>query len=265
MKINNKYFKYGIFSVILIIIVPIFVDFLIIGNNLPSNIKNTDWTVFLGSYIGALIGSITTLIGVIITLNFTREETNENRRLSLVPYLVYFMHEKRLETKHDIHILHIVDKNENTYVNTTVSIKNLGMGPLLNLRIYNMSYNKKSLDNNELSSQNSILEKDSEWLMLIDLRIRLDEIKNETLIKTPPGSLTEYVPPLDIKGNGILSFNIGYEDLIGNKYEQDIEITMLIGCENKPNRIEWEYSTPELRLSKIGESRIIGKKSRIVN
>ncbi|MGO1370922.1 MAG: hypothetical protein ACTHVE_03610 [Senegalia sp. (in: firmicutes)] len=81
MKVNNTYIKWGTVSILVILIIPILIDYLIIGNNFPSNINDSDWMSFFGSYIGSLIGAFVTLIGLIITLNFTRKQNNEERRL----------------------------------------------------------------------------------------------------------------------------------------------------------------------------------------
>lgn len=279
VKANKKYLKYGLLALILTIIVPLFLDFFIIGNSFPSNISNSDWIIFLGSYLGSLIGSFTTLIGIIITLNFTRKQvnydrefsqkqiaeerdfiltqTNEDRRLSLAPYLKYTIIQERtlLDCEYDIDLLHIVDRNYNTYVNTTIKIKNIGMGPVLDFKIYNITFNKELLGFT-IDVENNILEKNLEWFMLIDIRIFLDEIKNETLIKMPPNSLFEYSPATAGK-SGNLFFNIGYTDLVNNKYEQDIEVHMTDGCECKDNK--WEYIKPILRLYRVGKSKIVNQ------
>lgn len=256
MKHSKRYIyiKYGILIFILIIIIPIFMDLFIIGNDVPSNIDNGDWVTFLGSYIGSIIGAITTLIGIMITLDFTRKQTNEERRLEFAPYLKFTMKEKTfIDKKHDIHIYHIIDDDDTTYVNTTISLKNIGKGPLLDLSIYNITYKDKAFSYT-IDGSNDILESGSEFFMLIDLRLRLDEIKNEMLVKNSPGSLTEYSPPPDcLQKGGVLSLNIGYKDIMLNQYEQDIEITMVMACESKPNEIGYKYCKPELFLTKVGK------------
>lgn len=255
MKLNKKYIIFILFILIIISIVPICVDYLIIGNGFPSNVDNSDWVAFLGSYIGALIGAFTTLVGLVITINFTRKQTNEDRRLALAPYLKYDMYKQvALDKKHDISILHVIDNNENVYVNCSVAIKNVGMGVLIDFKIYNITYDDKSLG---YTIQGDCLEKNAEWLMLIDIRLRLDEIKDETLIKNPPDCLNEYSPPTNCRKGGILFFTVGYRDIIGNKYEQDIKIEMAIGYISKTGKLGWEYTKPELRIFSIGKSRIV--------
>ena len=269
---KSKYLKYGIILLLIILVLPLFIDLCIFGNSFPSNLKNSEWAGFLGSYIGALIGSIVTLLGIGITLKFTREEatrdrefqqqqTNEDRRLSLAPYLKYTMCKKTLlKEKHDIDIFYIIDDNENTFVNATIELKNIGMGALLDLKVYDITFKNIEIKY-ELNSVYEILEKGSQWLMLIDLRLRLDEIKDESIIENkevPIGSLYRYSPPPEYKNKGgNLSFKIQYKDLIGNQYEQDIEIYMSISLEGSDGGTKWKYSEPTLSIHKVGKSKVI--------
>lgn len=281
MKFNRKYIKYAILALILIIIVPLGIDFLIIGNKFPSNLSNSDWVVFLGSYIGSIIGSLATLVGILITIKFTRDQTIkdreivlkqtvdarnfilkqsiEDRRLSIAPYLKFTMLKNTLpDSKHDMTILYVPDDNENTYANATITIKNVGIGPLLNFKVFNITYNSEII-NMTIDGRNDVLEKNSEWLMMIDIRLRLDEIKNDRLIKVSRCSSEKYRPSPECPQSTVLIFTIGYEDLIGNKYEQDIKITIDIACESKDGGITWKYLEPSLYLTSIGKSKIINK------
>ena len=52
-------------AIMIILIIPVLMDYLILGNNVPSNIGNDVWAGFLGSYIGG----IATLLAVFITIN----------------------------------------------------------------------------------------------------------------------------------------------------------------------------------------------------
>ena len=67
-KVNLKYIGLGVVFVLLVVGIPVIMDKYIIGNNVPSNIDNSDWVSFLGSYIGAVLGGIFTFIGIKITL-----------------------------------------------------------------------------------------------------------------------------------------------------------------------------------------------------
>ena len=79
---------------IVIIAVPLLMDTFILGNDFPSNISNSDWAGFIGSYIGG----IATIVAVVITIVYTNRENRnraasaevekrEERRKSIKPYL----------------------------------------------------------------------------------------------------------------------------------------------------------------------------------
>ena len=81
-------------AIILIIGVPVALDWLIIGNDIPSNISNSDWIGFLSGYIGAIIGGVVSLIGVSMSIIFTKqqlmvskEQYEEQKRLNNLPSL----------------------------------------------------------------------------------------------------------------------------------------------------------------------------------
>ena len=40
---NNRYLKYFIIAIPIIIVVPLIIDWFIIGNSFPSHISNSDW------------------------------------------------------------------------------------------------------------------------------------------------------------------------------------------------------------------------------
>lgn len=129
------------------------------------------------------------------------------------------------------------------------------MGLLLDLKVYDLAFNNVDIGY-ILDAQNDALERNSQWLMLIDLRLRLDKIKSEGLRENLPGSLVKYSPSHEyLKSDGILSFKSGYADLIKNWYEQCIEISMSIHCISEGHEIKWKYGTPTLRL----KSNIINK------
>ena len=79
---------------VVLILIPLLMDGLILGNKFPSNISNDTWAGFFGSYIGG----IATMLAVYVTIadnnrkakEQREEEANrekEQRRLSIKPYL----------------------------------------------------------------------------------------------------------------------------------------------------------------------------------
>jgi hypothetical protein len=62
---------------IIIIVLPIIIDKTIIGSRVPSNISNTEWVSFLGSYMGSIIGSIGTIAGVYLAIKLNKKKELE--------------------------------------------------------------------------------------------------------------------------------------------------------------------------------------------
>lgn len=79
---------YVTISVAIILLLPVAMDWLIIGNSIPSNISNSDWVAFLGSYIGAILGAVVSLVGIIITIQYTNKQNQLERELQVRPYCV---------------------------------------------------------------------------------------------------------------------------------------------------------------------------------
>lgn len=254
--------------IITVVLIPIAIDKLIIANNYPSNISNENWVSFLGGYCGAIISSISTIVGVFITIEYTRKEAqkdrelamkqeNENRRLQIAPYLKYTQCKTLFKEKHDINILYVPDDNDNTFINTTILIKNVGMGPILNLGITSLKFNNSELGYT-LASQD-IIEKNEEIKMLIDFRFRLEHINQKELIKNPENFIHKYSVPDKYKRGGKLELLIEYNDLLQNTYKQKIIINLSIGFEADKDEKEWKYSEPSFSLVDIGKTKLIYK------
>ena len=94
VKATNKRKKVILIAItvfiIIVIGVPLFIDWIIIGNSFPSNIDNSDWVGFFGGYIGAVLGGCISLIGIYWTIKFTREENRADREIHLTFMLIIY-------------------------------------------------------------------------------------------------------------------------------------------------------------------------------
>lgn len=73
--------RMGLLSIIIggvIVLFPIIMDKFIIGSNISSNISNSEWVGFLGSYIGSIIGTIGTIGGIYLTIKLDKEKEIED-------------------------------------------------------------------------------------------------------------------------------------------------------------------------------------------
>ncbi|AWK51621.1 hypothetical protein DIC82_11560 [Clostridium beijerinckii] len=71
-KKNNLFI--AVLITIILIAIPILLDKFIIGNNWPSNISNSEWVSFLGSYLGGLFGGVLSIAGVFITIRYYKQQ-----------------------------------------------------------------------------------------------------------------------------------------------------------------------------------------------
>lgn len=87
MKKIGKYIFLGAIGVCGIIILPILLDCFVFKNNIPSGVSNDAWAGFLGSYTGAIIGAITTLLVVKLEINNDKRSRKDEEINKLRPYL----------------------------------------------------------------------------------------------------------------------------------------------------------------------------------
>ncbi|MBQ3165673.1 MAG: hypothetical protein IJC02_14280 [Lachnospiraceae bacterium] len=123
-------------SLIFIVLLPLAIDWLIIGNEFPSNIGNSDWVGFFGGYIGAIIGAVVSLIGIIITIRYTNEQNKRDRELQVRPYcsIRYVYDDKLVGTKKILGTLPIgcePQSNNGPRYDSIIYIKNVGLGPAI--------------------------------------------------------------------------------------------------------------------------------------
>ncbi|AQR98127.1 hypothetical protein [Clostridium saccharoperbutylacetonicum] len=246
-----------LFIAIGIILIPFILDNLYSTRVYDSHLTSSEWSSFNGGYIGAILGGIFTLTGIGITINFTREQAkkdrefqreqaNEDRRLTIAPYLKYSMKDNTSVKIEECQIeIDYWEQNDNICMTRLMELKNIGVGALLELRVYDVTF--KGIKVNCYSGvEYDTLEKESQWYILIDFRFRLDETKSksEALVECS-------------KRDGTLLFKIGYKDLLGNQYEQEIEMSVTIELISNYDNTRWEYSEPGLTLNKVSKCKII--------
>jgi len=77
---------YASFAVFVVVGIPFLIDWIIIGNQFPSHIQNSEWVSFFGGYIGAIIGGVISLLGIYFTIRFTQNQNRIDRELQIRPY-----------------------------------------------------------------------------------------------------------------------------------------------------------------------------------
>ena len=122
--------------IVILALIPFVMDWIIIGSNFPSNINNSDWVGFLGSYIGAVLGALVSLAGIIITIKYTNEQNKLDRELQIRPYCsIRYVHDSKLVgTNKILGALPIEcepSKNNGPKHVSILYIKNIGLGPAI--------------------------------------------------------------------------------------------------------------------------------------
>lgn len=223
-----------ILIIILFISVPLFIDHCIIGNKFPSNIENSDWVSFLGNYIGAF----STLIGIWWTIRFTREQAKkdrelakeqalEERRFQNEPKLLVNL-ENKIQTcikeNVELHLYYDGDKDNNNII-IFLLLKNIGLGPAINIKITNIKYKDKKLNT---IYQFSGLDISKEIIIKMNISMCLEGInEGEKPLKKWEGPFKSR-SEISHNKSGNLEFNIEYSDLFGDSYYYRINVKSLI-------------------------------------
>lgn len=235
---NNRYLKYFIIAIPIIIVVPLIIDWFIIGNSFPSHISNSDWVVFLGGYIGALTSSAISLSGIIMTIRFTREQNRADRELQIRPYFDIKIINPVIEENRLGNIIILIDNNTSESKKTNdkgIKLKNVGTGPAINIRFaievdglncpYTGEYNITNLTNTTNS-----LRPDEEGVAqfviyqsipgLCEDNVVCAQDQSECKYRLSNKDRAKYVLPAAF----IIVLKLKYEDLLGNTFIQTIDL-----------------------------------------
>ena len=150
---------------------PLVLDNCIIGNSFPSNVSNSEWISFFGSYYGAILGGILSLLGIVYTIRFTREQNRTDRELQIRPYFDIRYRDMSIPVHSDTWLGYAqltVEDGENTECQSNntgaglLYLKNVGNGPATNfdceivLEDGGITYKGDFHTNNALVNTNSI-------------------------------------------------------------------------------------------------------------
>lgn len=225
---------WGILLAILIVAVPVIIDWLIIGSDIPSNISNSEWVNFLGSYIGAVLGAMVSLAGIIITIRYTNEQNRIDRELQVRPYCsIRYVHESKIvgTDKELASILLGCEPQENngSEYRSMIYIKNIGLGPATSF-----VFESEEIDDGRdhypiLTPPNrnavNLLQAGEEAVIPVRIWFNIDAISNEDIIdlgepetfryQAKPAVMTKYK-------NFEIKIRLIYTDIFQNRYSQNM-------------------------------------------
>ena len=249
-------------TIVLVVLIPIGIDHLIIGNDIYSNISNSDWVSFLGSYIGSLIGAGVSIVGIFMTIKFSENQSKndrefmiemnrEERRLSITPLLLCQTDNKNKQEYNSRFIFDLDGEESNTPFNVMIVITNVGIGDAVDFELNFISYNEEDM---RQSLRSHHFKKDTSLRVLVDLSIYLLEMPEDIddhLEKQPEGRLLEYAVPEKYNHHGgNIKMEIKYKDLIGNAYSQEMNLSIRTGFQRITGVDKhWVHSHPSVMLT----------------
>lgn len=234
--------------VIITISLPLVMDWLIVGNNIPSNVSNSDWVNFFGGYIGAILGSIVSLIGIIATIRYTNKQNRIDRELQVRPYCVVRYINKRepfraAEILAGLHISTGSLESNSIHDAGVIFIKNVGVGPAIEFEFTVNEINSDSklsliMEDRTSSSSASALLSGYEAAFPIRISGDFDPIREEDFIDTGEDGMYHF----RLKEETMLKYksfdiaiNMRYKDMYHNQYCQKISLFALMSIGARPN------------------------------
>ena len=232
-----------LFSVLGIVILPLAIDWLIIGNGFPSNISDSDWVGFLGGYIGAIIGAIVSLVGIIITIRYTTLQNKKDRELQVRPYCsIRYVHSNKLSGTNkilaELPIGCEPKENNGERYTSIIYIKNIGIGPAIefDFDVGEIEDGRQHypilMQRNETTSNNAInlLQPGEEGAFPIYIWFNFDPI-SENDIEEIDGWGKTIKPTVLNKYKGYdINLTVKYKDLFHNQFFQKIVLSVQIGA-----------------------------------
>lgn len=232
---SKKIITVIVISLFLFLAIPFVIDWLIIGNNIPSNISNSDWVSFLGGYIGAIVGCAISFLGIIWTIKFTREQNRLDRELQIRPYFDIryvdkdnFYHTNSWLGYVEVHTWEGERDGSQSVGDGMLFLKNIGSGPATNINFrvsiesISTQYEAYFINQNTKVTTNSIMAGEKAELTT-SIRNNNMAPKNEEIIWDEETGFCRYdITKFKIPERFSFSIIIEYSDLLGNRFEQKL-------------------------------------------
>lgn len=241
---RRKIIIIGIILILLVTISPLLMDWIILGNKVPSNLSNAEWANFFGSYIGAIIGSVFSLLGIVITIIFTNAQNKKDRELQIRPYLdiSYCETESLIKTSKSLgHILYSCDSSEpkEPFICGLLILKNIGIGTMTNFTMRYEADDKRQhfpvlLQSHTGDVRTNYLQSGEEISIPIYIALNFDPISKEDCF-IENGQKKVSLNVLKKYQTFKLYVDISYTDILQDKYCQHIVFQSRIGAEIGPN------------------------------
>ena len=134
----KKYIMYLFVCLLFIVLIPILLEFIIFRNNFYSPVSNEGWASFFGSFFGGIIGGIMTLLGVILTIDFTQKNIQREKKelyFNDRPILIYKKEHEYYRSSNKCYAS-LEEIQINRFFLCGITLRNAGKRPVKFLKIY---------------------------------------------------------------------------------------------------------------------------------
>lgn len=246
-KILNRFFIWSknhkktiiTLGILTYVITPMLMDFFILGNNIKSNIDNSTWASFLGGYLGGGFS----LLGIALTINFTRQQADEDRAAEYMPYLTFLYTEKKAVDNTYLRVFNCINSNvEKSYnYDLCISINNVGNGNAYKTEISDLQYDDGERNYNCESEYIAIITKEKE--IIIPLKFYISTFKLNDGKFYEKKDINKKIASIK---TGRLHFKITYFDVFNHRYENKVELKI------NAEQIKWSLNeTKQLYSIKV--------------
>lgn len=263
-------------SIAMAILLPLAIDWFIIGNSVPSNISNSDWVSFFGGYIGAIIGAAVSLCGIVITIRYTNNQNQKDRELQVRPYCAvrYVYTPKSISTRKELACLMLgcePKENNGPRYHSVIYIKNIGLGPAIEFE-----FDVDDIDDGRehypilpqqtpetVNNAVNLLQPGEEAIIPVNIWFNFDPITEkdiEIIEDSPLGKYNISYNALNKYKNFDIKITVKYCDMFQNEYAQRITLsTNMHASISKDGKAE---HLCDVNMSETTTPEKIGKRSK---
>lgn len=256
---------------IVLLLMPLAFDWLIIGNSIPSNVSNSDWIGFFGSYYGGLFGGIFSLIGIVFTIRFTQEQNKKDREIQARPFfdIIPKYENKPVYTKKWLGYVDVSisrgDENQSYPTGSLLlNFKNIGNGSATNIdfevitdQIVDDHRAFFSNRNTKVTTNSLRIGEDADLSIDIQTNYLMPDLGCRTVVD-PDGNEHKFAN-IDIKTfprSAGFAVILKYDDILGNHFQQKICLEASFGME------EDRTFSCDILVSHIGAPSLISKREK---
>ncbi|MCR8866885.1 hypothetical protein NQ109_28575 [Priestia megaterium] len=194
-----------------IILIILFVSFPFLTNYLVEVINfehDSEWIGFFGNYFGSIVG----VLGILLTIQFTTREENENRRLQVIPYIEVTYSPDLLIDSYTTFSFDC-KKEPGQFYKGQLKFKNIGLGAAVDLELGHLNYNYGQISNNLSITLTNVMRQEEEVAINTALKVHKREWDGK-----------DEEEALEYPKEEIIELTLTYKDFLNNTYCHNIRL-----------------------------------------